>query len=128
MFLAVPMLQLCGGVALYRPDSFLVAMFWTMNVLSIGMILPMIINVIIYEKYIRVIDKGLFGKREGVFGYRSFRDVKDYIWLPVGAVIFMTIPSTLSCLKNLFSGGREQQYVVADKSLVMGRQSGDKQP
>lgn len=128
MFLAVPMLQLCGGVGLYRSDSFMVAMFWTMNVLSVGMILPMIINVIIYEKYIRVVDKLLFGKREEEFGFRTLRDVKDYIWLPVGAVVFMTIPSTLSCLKNLFSGGREQRYVVADKSLVLGRPAGDKEP
>lgn len=119
MFLGMPILQICGGAGLFAGSQALTALYWTVNGLSVGLIIPMVVNVLMYENYVRFVDRELFMKREDDRSVRKWYHVRDYAWLPVGAVLFMTLPSTVSSLTALFTMGKEQKYVVSEKVVAI---------
>ena len=119
MFLGMPILQIAGGASLFAGSAALTALYWTVNALSVSLIIPMIVNVLIYESYVRFVDRELFMKRDDDRSVRKWWNVRDYLWLPVGAVLFMTLPSTVSCLTALFTMGKEQKYVVSEKVVAL---------
>lgn len=119
MFLGVPILQLAGGASLFSSSQALTALYWTVNGLSVSLIIPMIVNVLLYESYVRFVDRELFMKRADDKSIRRWWNIRDYAFLPVGAVLFMTLPATVSSLTALLTMGKEQKYVVSEKVVAL---------
>ncbi|KAI9284623.1 hypothetical protein BC943DRAFT_360971 [Umbelopsis sp. AD052] len=123
MFAAVPVMQLIlfppfSFLAVVEPDSnpILVSEFYStlwniVKIITVLLPFPLFATLGIYEYLHRIVDRELF--RKAPAEYRTWRNVVDYISLPIAAWMFMTLPSTLACLKRLVK--TEQEYIVAKK-------------
>ncbi|KAL0076610.1 hypothetical protein J3Q64DRAFT_1666188 [Phycomyces blakesleeanus] len=121
MFAAVPLMQFLlfppfHSLAFVDPAqnpllaSEFYAQLWSMvKIITLLLPFPLFATLAIYESLHRFIDRELLCKSET----RRLRHLFDYTMLPVAAWLFMTLPSTLACMKRLLK--REEHYVVAEK-------------
>ncbi|KAL1922678.1 uncharacterized protein VTP21DRAFT_10217 [Calcarisporiella thermophila] len=123
MFAAVPLTQLL----LFPPDpllayisspvnptltsAFFASVWQSVKIIGLVLPLPSIGMIILYERLHRAVERDLFqhSKQES----RGIRNLIDYVWLPVSAMLFMTIPSSLAALGRLVKA--ETKYHVAEK-------------
>ncbi|GAN11727.1 conserved hypothetical protein [Mucor ambiguus] len=121
MFAAVPLMQFIlfpphSMVAFVEPTenpiltSELYATLWNIvKIITVFLPLPLFGTLAIYEHLHRVVDRELYGKSET----RTWRNVFDYISLPIAAWAFMTLPATIACIKRLYK--TNDKYIVAEK-------------
>ncbi|CAG8515378.1 1289_t:CDS:2 [Ambispora gerdemannii] len=124
MFAAVPVTQFLlistySPLSSYYPtfqnpidaSEFYAFMFSLVQVIGVLLPMPLLLMTVLYEGLHRTVDAELFRKdpKEG----RTWKNIADYAWLPVSAWLFMTLPSTLACVKRLKRG--EEKYVVSEK-------------
>ncbi|KAF7723266.1 hypothetical protein EC973_002159 [Apophysomyces ossiformis] len=88
------------------------ATLWNIvKIITVFLPFPLFGTLAIYESLHRVVDRELFRKVRSES--RTWRNVFDYISLPIAAWLFMTIPSTIACIKRLYKSN--DQYIVAEK-------------
>ncbi|KAG2189823.1 hypothetical protein INT46_006023 [Mucor plumbeus] len=121
MFAAVPLMQFIlfpphSMVAFVEPaenpilTSELFATLWNIvKIITVFLPLPLFGTLAIYEHLHRVVDRELYGKSES----RTWRNVFDYISLPIAAWAFMTLPASIACIKRLYK--TNDKYIVAEK-------------
>jgi len=123
MFAAIPFTQLL--ISTYSPLSnyypsfqnpivtseFYAYMFYLVQSVSILLPMPLLMCAALYEGLHKTVDLDLFKKSSNET--RTWRNYMDYAWLPVSAWIFLTLPSTMACVKRLTKS--EEKYVVAEK-------------
>ena len=123
MFVAVPFTQLL--ISTYSPLSdyfpsfqnpivtseFYAYMFYFVQSIGILLPIPLLMCAILYEGLHKTVDLDLFKKSSNET--RTWRNYTDYAWLPLSAWIFLTLPSTMACVKRLTNW--EEKYVVAEK-------------
>ncbi|KAI9486454.1 MAG: hypothetical protein EXX96DRAFT_549107 [Benjaminiella poitrasii] len=121
MFAAVPLMQFIlfpphTMVAFVEPSDnpILTSEFYStlwniVKIITIFLPFPLFGTLAVYERLHRVIDRELYRKSES----RSWRNMFDYISLPIAAWAFMTIPSTIACIKRLYK--TNDKYIVAEK-------------
>ncbi|KAG9301145.1 hypothetical protein G9A89_012528 [Geosiphon pyriformis] len=111
MFAAVPLTQFFlisaySPLSIYYPtfqnpivtSEFYAFMFSLVQVIGFLLPVPLLLMTVLYEGLHRTVDAELFRKSstEG----RTWKNIADYAWLPVSAWLFMTLPSTLACMKR----------------------------
>ncbi|CAO3629524.1 unnamed protein product [Cunninghamella echinulata] len=123
MFAAVPLMQFIlfpphPMIAIVSPDdnpiltSDFYATLWNIvKIITVFLPFPLFGTLAIYEHLHRVVDRELY--RKSKTETRSWKNVFDYISLPIAAWLFMTIPSTIACIKRLYKPA--DQYIVAEK-------------
>ncbi|CAG8461966.1 8995_t:CDS:2 [Acaulospora morrowiae] len=124
MFAAVPITQFLlistySPIADYYPSfqnpivnsDFYAYMFSLVQAVGVLLPMPLLLCAMIYEGLHRTVDAELFKK--GNSETRTWKNYTDYMWLPVSAWLFMTLPSTWACVKRLTRS--EEKYVVAEK-------------
>jgi hypothetical protein len=121
MFAAVPIMQFIlfpphSMVAFVQPEEnpILTSEFYSnlwniVKIIAIFLPFPLFGTLAIYELLHRTVDRELYHKSET----RTWRNLLDYISLPIAAWAFMTIPSTIACIKRLYK--TNDQYIVAEK-------------
>jgi hypothetical protein len=124
MFAAVPLMQLI----LFPPFDWLPVIvdpannpllssdffykLWTVvKMITVFLPFPLFGTLAIYEHLHRYIDAEFYHKPKSES--RSWKSLKDYASLPVAAWLFLTLPSTIACVKRLFKGN--DAYVVGAK-------------
>ncbi|KAI8879450.1 hypothetical protein K501DRAFT_193579 [Backusella circina FSU 941] len=86
------------------------ATLWNIvKIITLFLPFPLFATLAIYERLHRVIDRELYHKIET----RRWRHLVDYLSLPIAAWLFMTIPSSIACIKRLYRSN--DQYIVAEK-------------
>ncbi|KAI8082760.1 glycosyl transferase family group 2-domain-containing protein [Halteromyces radiatus] len=123
MFAAVPLMQFLlfppfSALALVDPaqnpilTSDFYAQLWNMvKIITVLLPFPLFGTLAIYEQLHRAIDREFLQKSKSES--RQWKHLLDYTNLPVAAWLFMTLPSTLACVKRLSQV--EQQYIVSEK-------------
>ncbi|KAI8343601.1 hypothetical protein BC941DRAFT_448370 [Chlamydoabsidia padenii] len=123
MFAAVPLMQFLlfppiSTLALVDPDqnpiltSDFYAQLWNMvKIITVLLPFPLFGTLAVYEHLHRSIDRDFLQKSKAES--RQWKHLLDYATLPVAAWLFMTLPSTLACVKRLSQA--EQQYIVSEK-------------
>lgn len=122
MFAAVPLMQFilfppASITTVFVPaeenpilTSEFYANLWNIvRIITVFLPFPLFGTLAVYEVLHRTIDRELYHKAET----RTWRNMFDYISLPVAAWAFMTIPSTIACIKRLYKSNSE--YIVAEK-------------
>ncbi|KAI9255223.1 hypothetical protein BDA99DRAFT_562489 [Phascolomyces articulosus] len=121
MFAAVPLMQFIlfppyPLFALVSPmenpilTSDFYANLWNIvRLLTVFLPFPLFGTLAVYEHMHRSVDRELLRKVES----RRWTNLFDYVTLPIAAWLFMTLPSTLACVKRLRK--KEEQYIVAEK-------------
>ncbi|KAI8642632.1 hypothetical protein BD408DRAFT_416252 [Parasitella parasitica] len=121
MFAAVPLMQFIlfpphSMVAFVEPSenpiltSEFFANLWNIvKIITVFLPLPLFGTLAIYEHLHRVVDRELYRKTES----RTWRNIFDYISLPIAAWAFMTLPATIACIKRLYK--TNDKYIVAEK-------------
>ncbi|KAK4510913.1 Glyco_trans_2-like domain-containing protein [Mucor velutinosus] len=121
MFAAVPLMQFIlfpphSMVAFVEPtenpiltSEFYATLWNIVKIITVFLPLPLFGTLAIYEHLHRVVDRELYGKSET----RTWRNVFDYISLPIAAWAFMTLPATIACIKRLYK--TNDKYIVAEK-------------
>jgi hypothetical protein len=121
MFAAVPLMQLIlfppfAWMSLVSPSnnplltSEFFSQLWTIvKLITVFLPFPLFGTLAIYEHLHRYIDRHFYRKTES----RSWRNVADYASLPIAAWLFLTLPSTLACIKRFVRG--EDAYIVGAK-------------
>ncbi|OZJ02903.1 hypothetical protein BZG36_04918, partial [Bifiguratus adelaidae] len=80
-------------------SSFYSTVWDIIKIVTIFLPFPLFGMLALYEHLHRFCDNELFKKAKSE--HRTWRNLTDYIWLPVSAWCFMTIPSGLACVKRL---------------------------
>ncbi|KAI8384303.1 uncharacterized protein BYT42DRAFT_544222 [Radiomyces spectabilis] len=123
MFAAVPLMQFIlfpphPMVAIVNPadnpiltSDFYATLWNIVKIITVFLPLPLFGTLAIYEHLHRVVDRELYRKSKSET--RTWRNVFDYISLPIAAWAFLTIPSTIACIKRLYK--TNDQYIVAEK-------------
>ncbi|CAO3585388.1 unnamed protein product [Absidia cylindrospora] len=123
MFAAVPLMQFLlfpplSALALVDPaqnpilTSDFYAQLWNMvKIITVLLPFPLFGTLAVYEQLHRSIDRDFLLKPKSES--RQWKHLLDYATLPVAAWLFMTLPSTLACVKRLSQA--EQQYIVSEK-------------
>ncbi|KAI8065715.1 glycosyl transferase family group 2-domain-containing protein [Gongronella butleri] len=123
MFAAVPLMQFIlfppfSAMALVNPaqnpilTSDFYAQLWNMvKIITVLLPFPLFGTLAIYEQLHRSIDRDFLQKSKDES--RQWRHLLDYATLPIAAWLFMTLPSTLACVKRLSL--KEQKYIVSEK-------------
>lgn len=123
MFAAVPLMQFLlfppiSALALVEPaqnpilTSDFYAQLWNMvKIVTVLLPFPLFGTLAVYEHLHRSIDRDFLQKSKA--DSRQWKHLLDYATLPVAAWLFMTLPSTLACVKRLSQV--EQQYIVSEK-------------
>ncbi|CAO3593161.1 unnamed protein product [Absidia cylindrospora] len=123
MFAAVPLMQFIlfpphSMVAIVDPadnpiltSDFYATLWNIVKIITVFLPFPLFATLSIYEHLHRMVDRELYRKAKP--DCRSWRNVFDYITLPIAAWMFMTIPSTIACIKRLYKP--TDQYIVAEK-------------
>ncbi|KAI8974963.1 glycosyl transferase family group 2-domain-containing protein [Pilobolus umbonatus] len=123
MFAAVPLMQ----IILFPPfpwlsfltpttntlitSDFFYNLWIVVRVITVFLPIPLFGTLAIYEYLHRFIDREFYNKP--VEESRTWRNISDYASLPVAAWLFLTLPSTIACVKRLMHG--EDAYVVGAK-------------
>ncbi|KAI8089188.1 uncharacterized protein BX664DRAFT_385717 [Halteromyces radiatus] len=123
MFAAVPLMQFIlfpphSMVAIVDPadnpiltSDFYATLWNIVKIITVFLPFPLFGTLSIYEHLHRIVDRELYRKAKSES--RSWKNVFDYITLPIAAWMFMTIPSTIACIKRLYKP--TDQYIVAEK-------------
>ncbi|CAO3591855.1 unnamed protein product [Absidia cylindrospora] len=123
MFAAVPLMQFIlfpphSMVAIVDPadnpiltSDFYATLWNIVKIITVFLPFPLFGTLSIYEHLHRFVDRELYRKAKSES--RSWRNIFDYITLPIAAWMFMTIPSTIACIKRLYKPS--DQYIVAEK-------------
>lgn len=121
MFAAVPLMQFIlfpptPALAIVDPvdnpiltSEFYASLWNIVKIITVFLPFPLFGTLAIYEHLHRTIDRELYRKTET----RTWRNVFDYISLPIAAWAFLTIPSTIASIKRLYK--TNDQYIVAEK-------------
>ncbi|KAG2227100.1 hypothetical protein INT45_003830 [Circinella minor] len=121
MFAAVPLMQLIlfppyPLFAIITPmenpilTSEFYANLWNIvRLVTVFLPFPLFGTLAVYEHMHRSVDRELLHKVES----RRWTNLFDYVTLPIAAWLFMTLPSTLACVKRLRR--TEEQYIVSEK-------------
>ncbi|KAG2206766.1 hypothetical protein INT47_003708 [Mucor saturninus] len=121
MFAAVPLIQLIlfppfPWMALTNPannpllaSDFFFKLWTVVKMITIFLPFPLFGTLAIYEHLHRYIDREFYHKP----ATRTWKNCADYASLPIAAWLFLTWPSSVNCVKRLFSG--EDAYVVGAK-------------
>ncbi|KAG2199980.1 hypothetical protein INT47_000330 [Mucor saturninus] len=121
MFAAVPLMQFIlfppASITVFVPaeqnpiltSEFYANLWNTVRIITVFLPFPLFGTLAVYEVLHRTIDRELYHKADT----RTWRNMFDYISLPVAAWAFMTIPSTIACIKRLYKSNSE--YIVAEK-------------
>lgn len=121
MFAAVPLMQFIlfpphAMVAFVDPTenpiltSEWYATLWNIvKIITLFLPFPLFATLTIYERLHRTVDRELYHKAET----RNWRHLLDYPSLTVAAWMFMTIPSTIACIKRLYKSN--DKYIVSEK-------------
>ena len=88
MTLAIPLFQALAAGA-FIDDPFFARVYTVAQILATIAGLPLLMCAFIYEGLHRHIDRTLLGKSEGEG--RSVKYLLDYVWLPVSAMLFLTV-------------------------------------
>jgi len=112
MMVSLPVLEFMTP-ALFANDPTFAMAYILLKILSVLSFLPMACNIVMYEMLHRFIDINLFKKSPKES--RQWYNIFDFLWLPVSAVVFMTLPSTVATVKRLVT---EEKYIVAEKLAV----------
>lgn len=133
MFAAVPLMQLMlfppfPWMAIISPASnplltsdFFYKLWTVVKMITIFLPFPLFGTLAIYEFLHRYIDREFYHKP----ATRTWRNCSDYASLPIAAWLFLTWPSTIACVKRLFSG--EDAYVVGAKIFKEDDESNGKE-
>lgn len=123
MFAAVPLMQFIlfppfQSVALVSPEDnpILTSEFYghlwkVIKMITLCLPLPLFGTLAVYEQLHRTIDREFLHKSKSQS--RKWSNLIDYINLPVAAWLFMTLPSTLACVKRLLN--RQEKYITSEK-------------
>ncbi|KAG1453003.1 hypothetical protein G6F56_007675 [Rhizopus delemar] len=123
MFAAVPLMQLIlfppfSWMALVSPannplltSDFFYKLWTLVKLITVFLPLPLFANLAIYEHLHRFVDREFYFKAKEES--RTWRNVLDYVSLPIAAWLFLTLPSTIACVKRLIAG--EEAYIVGAK-------------
>ncbi|KAI8979921.1 hypothetical protein BDB01DRAFT_843928 [Pilobolus umbonatus] len=123
MFAAVPLMQFIlfpphSMVTFVGPEDnpiltsdFFCKLWNIVKIITLFLPFPLFGTLAIYEKLHRIIDRELYNKAQT----RTWSNLLDYTSLPIAAWMFMTIPSTIACLKRLYKPN--EQYIVSEKHL-----------
>ncbi|KAI9254853.1 glycosyl transferase family group 2-domain-containing protein [Sporodiniella umbellata] len=123
MFAAVPLMQLIlfppfTWMALVSPisnpllTSDFFSKLWTLvKLVTVFLPFPLFANLAIYEHLHRFVDREFYNKP--LAESRSWKNILDYTCLPLAAWLFLTLPSTIACVKRLIAG--EEAYIVGAK-------------
>jgi hypothetical protein len=123
MFAAVPLMQFIlfppfASLALIAPldnpiltSEFFGHLWSVIKMITLCLPLPLFGTLAVYEQLHRAIDREFLykTKEQG----RKWSNLFDYINLPVAAWLFMTLPSTLACVKRLLN--RQEKYITSEK-------------
>ncbi|RUP44072.1 glycosyl transferase family group 2-domain-containing protein [Jimgerdemannia flammicorona] len=86
------------------------ATLWNLvKIITVLLPMPLFGMLAVYENLHRTVDRKLLLKADS----RTWKNAFDYVWLPVAAWLFLTLPSTVACVKRLVK--YEDKYVVAEK-------------
>ncbi|RUS13524.1 glycosyl transferase family group 2-domain-containing protein [Endogone sp. FLAS-F59071] len=98
------------------------ATLWNLvKIVTILLPMPLFGMLAVYENLHRTIDRELF--RKSLSESRTWRNAFDYAWLPVAAWLFLTLPSTVACIKRLIK--HEDKYHVSEKVFSEQSESDD---
>ncbi|KAG0171835.1 hypothetical protein DFQ30_000294 [Apophysomyces sp. BC1015] len=123
MFAAVPLMQFLlfpplHTLAFVDPaqnpilTSEFYAQLWNMvKIITLCLPFPLFGTLAVYEHLHRSIDREFL--RKSRTESRRWKHLFDYTMLPIAAWLFMTLPSTLACLKRFLK--REDKYIVSEK-------------
>lgn len=126
MFAAVPLMQfilfppplVASALALVAPSDnpiltseFFSHLWSTIKLITLCLPLPLFGTLAVYEQLHRTIDREFLHKAKDES--RKWSNLFDYINLPVAAWLFMTLPSTLACVKRLLN--RQEKYITSEK-------------
>ncbi|KAI8391497.1 glycosyl transferase family group 2-domain-containing protein [Radiomyces spectabilis] len=123
MFAAVPLMQFLlfpplHWLAIVSPISNPILTYefygqlWTLvKIITVLLPFPLFATLAIYEHLHRSIDRDFLRKSKSEM--RQWSNLLDYTMLPVAAWLFMTLPSTLACVKRLRK--KEEEYIVSEK-------------
>ncbi|CEJ03670.1 hypothetical protein CU097_005003 [Rhizopus azygosporus] len=123
MFAAVPLMQFIlfppfAWMALVSPannplltSDFFYKLWTLVKLITVFLPLPLFANLAIYEHLHRFVDREFYRKSKAES--RTWKNVFDYVSLPLAAWLFLTLPSTIACVKRLISG--DDAYVVGAK-------------
>lgn len=109
--LGPPLLQLLNPTA-FDDHPLFASMYFVFKILTGVCAIPVVLNALEYESLHRTVDSELFKK--SAKDSRKLIHILDYLWLPFSAIFFMTLPSSIACLKKLIPN-REEKYIVAEK-------------
>ncbi|RUP51435.1 hypothetical protein BC936DRAFT_148153 [Jimgerdemannia flammicorona] len=88
------------------------ATLWNLvKIVTVLLPMPLFGMLAVYENLHRTVDRELL--RKSRTESRTWRNILDYVWLPVAAWLFLTLPSTVACVKRLIK--HEDKYIVAEK-------------
>ncbi|KAI7874340.1 glycosyl transferase family group 2-domain-containing protein [Mucor mucedo] len=122
MFAAVPIMQFLlfppfpSIMALVPPQEnpiltsdFYGHLWKAIKLVTLCLPLPLFGTLAVYEQLHRTIDREFLHKSKS----RTLSHLIDYINLPIAAWLFMTLPSTLACVKRLLD--RQEKYITSEK-------------
>ncbi|KAI8982393.1 glycosyl transferase family group 2-domain-containing protein [Mycotypha africana] len=125
MFAAVPLMQIIlfppfSWMAIVSPannplltSDFFYKLWTVVKIITIFLPFPLFGTLAIYEHLHRYIDREFYHKPKSES--RTWKNFLDYASLPIAAWLFLTLPSTIACVKRLLPG--EDAYVVAAKTF-----------
>ncbi|CEP10977.1 hypothetical protein [Parasitella parasitica] len=123
MFAAVPLMQLVlfppfAWMAIVPPannplltSDFFYKLWTVVKMITIFLPFPLFGTLAIYECLHRYIDREFYHKPKSES--RTWKNILDYASLPIAAWLFLTLPSTIACVKRLFAG--DDAYIVGAK-------------
>ncbi|GAA5807088.1 hypothetical protein MFLAVUS_000438 [Mucor flavus] len=131
MFAAVPLMQFIlfppfQSLQLVAPSDnpiltseFFGHLWSVIKIITLCLPLPLFGTLAVYEQLHRTIDREFLHKTKAES--RKWSNLIDYINLPVAAWLFMTLPSTLACVKRLLNS--QEKYITSEK-LFRGDNTG----
>ncbi|RUS13994.1 glycosyl transferase family group 2-domain-containing protein [Endogone sp. FLAS-F59071] len=98
------------------------ATLWNLiRIVTVLLPFPLFGMLAVYENLHRTVDRDLLRKARAE--QRTWKNGFDYIWLPVAAWLFMTLPSTVACIKRLIK--HEDKYHVSEKIFMEDQTEND---
>ncbi|OBZ88469.1 hypothetical protein A0J61_03492 [Choanephora cucurbitarum] len=131
MFAAVPLMQFIlfppfATLAFVSPadNPILTSEFfghlWNfIKIITFCLPIPLFGTLAVYEQLHRAIDSEFLKKSKQES--RKWMNLIDYVNLPIAAWLFMTLPSTVACIKRLMN--RQEKYITSEK-LFRGDNNG----
>jgi hypothetical protein len=109
----------------FASEPIIIAMIYAVAVLAIVAPAPLLICCVVYEFYHRMVNRSLYrkdgdgaeGKHDEVAEQtRSLSHLLDYTALPIGALIYTTIPHTIASFQRLWPS-HTLAYITSEKMI-----------